>query len=629
LAFFAGCAPKEPEAPKAVDGDDAGGAKVVETASPTAEHAKVVETASPTAEHAKVVEPGKPAAVSPDVARPAPAPSVKPQEPVAKKLGLKDFNPTEKIKKEKLQIVFLFGQSNMVGVADARTAWYLTQPQYVPPRDISIKKTRFFDWSLYWGGLRTFKGPEEMKRKLDDLYWERRNSRMKWRQRHRGLHGPWKTEEWGPKPKGGRSNMYPFLDRKAEEEGIHRRIAEILDSPLNEFPVEAAYEEIANRDKRNAYFIERVKGLYLKGATPEAFDAFNAAVAEAKINAKVTGEAAADTRARHAELAKKLLNLPIAERTYIKAHGHVAGVESKTANAGNQKNASGILSVGYGGGVTTIGPEYGVGITLERYVDAPILLVKCSWGNTNLSGAWRPPSLDGVETPVERAGREAGNKSEAELARKEGREPKPRPAPKPTGKLSYCWGMTLPEVDKVLADPGKYHPDYDPAVGFEVAGLVWFQGYSDMNNKAYGELLMGMIKYFREKVKTPDMPVVCGALGMPSYKHMTFSGAVNGGMVQASQAPGFKGKVDVVNTARYFPIELDLIGTVMKNTDKESEEYKTAAKYRSRAISNKGFHYHGSAKCFLLMGDAMGRSLANIMAGGEPFVEAELEALRE
>jgi hypothetical protein len=510
-------------------------------------------------------------------------------------------------------------------VADVKTAWYLTQPQYVPPRDLSLKKSRFFDWSLYWAGLRTFKGPEEMKRQLDDLYHERRSSRMKWRQRAGGVHGPWKTEEWGPKPKGGRKHMYPFLDGKAEEEGIYKRIAEILDSPLNEMPVEKLYEEILRRDEYNAALIKRANDIYLNGTSAEDFDAFDAAVAEAKINPKATGEAAADTRARYAELAKKHLNLPIAKRTYIKAHGHVSGVESKTANAGNQKNASGLLSVGFGGGVTTIGPEYAIGITLERMIDAPILLVKCSWGNTALANSWRPPSLDGVETPIEKAGREERNKSGAENAAKEGSEFKPQSAPKPTGKLTYCWGMTLPEVDKVLADPGKYHPDYDPAVGFEVAGLIWFQGYSDANNKAYGELLTGMIEYFREKVKTPDMPVVCGALGMPSYKHMVFSGDVNGGMVEASQAPGLKGSVDVVNTARYFPVELDMIGSVMKAVDKESDEYKTAAKYRSRAISNKGFHYHGSAKCFLLMGDAMGRSLVNLMMGGKPFAQSYVD----
>ena len=36
-----------------------------------------------------------------------------------------------------------------------------------------------------------------------------------------------------------------------------------------------------------------------------------------------------------------------------------------------------------------------------------------------------------------------------------------------------------------------------------------------------------------------------------------------------------------------------------------------------------GVRAHGSAKCFLLMGDAMGRSMANLMAGGNPALHAE------
>jgi len=332
---------------------------------------------------------------------------------------------------------------------------------------------------------------------------------------------------------------------------------------------------------------------------------------------------AAKHRATYAELAQKHLHLPIAKRTYIKAHGHVAGPQSDTPNAGNQKNAAGVLTVGYGGGVTTIGPEYGVGIALERLVDAPILLVKCSWGNTALAGAWRAPSLDGVETPTEKAVREASNKKQAEAAKQAGREFTPRPAPTPTGKLQYAWGMTMPEIDKVLADPGKYYPDYDPKVGYEVAGLVWFQGYSDKDNPAYGELLAQMIKDFRKKVKIPKLPVVCGTLGMIGFKNAAFSEGANKGMLQASQMPDLVGTVDVVNTAPFYPMELDLLKQVMGTYAKGTPEYEKAMLIQKRAISNKGFHYDGSAKCFLLIGDAMGRSLANLMAGGEPMMSAE------
>lgn len=146
-----------------------------------------------------------------------------------------------------------------------------------------------------------------------------------------------------------------------------------------------------------------------------------------------------------------------------------------------------------------------------------------------------------------------------------------------------------------------------------------------MNNTAYGELLAEMIKYLRKKVNAPNMPVVCGTLGMSAFKNAAFSNPVNKGMLQASQMPDLKGTVDVVNTAPYYPLEFDLLKQVRDNTEKDSPEYNKAMTMTKRATSNKGFHYHGSAKCFLLMGDAMGRSLANLMAGGEPMINKEVK----
>lgn len=116
------------------------------------------------------------------------------------------------------------------------------------------------------------------------------------------------------------------------------------------------------------------------------------------------------------------------------------------------------------------------------------------------------------------------------------------------------------------------------------------------------------------------MPVVCGTLGMASFKNAAFSEGANKGMLQDSQMPDLKGTVDVVNTAPYYPLELDLLKQVTDNVEKDSPEYEKAMMIRKRATSNKGFHYYGSAKCFILMGDAMGRSLANLIAGGEPMI---------
>ena len=526
----------------------------------------------------------------------------------------------EKIKKEKLQIVFCFGQSNMVGLASVPTAWYMTQPQYVPPREATVIKSRYFDWNFYWSGARYYQGPK--KQELVDLVQARRDSRMKWRQRIRGANGEVWKKEWGEKPKSGRTNVYAFLDQKAEDEGIYKRIKDILDSKENQFTVDDAYNELIARDKVNAAEIKRASELYLKGATDADFDAFNTAVKEAKINPKDQGPDCEKNRAIYAGLAQKHLGLPIAKRTRIFGHGAIGGSEGKTAT---DRSTQGPLSVGYGGGITTIGPEYGVGIALEQLIDAPILLVKCSWGNTSIAGAWRTPSLDGVETPIEKAGRVAWDKKMAAEAKKAAREYTPRSAPTKKGELSWCWNQVLPQVDKVLADPGKYHPDYDPKVGYEVAGLVWFQGYSDKDNPAYGELFAALIKDFRKKVKTPEMPVVCGTLGMAGFKAQAFSEGANKGMVETSQMPDLAGTVDVVNTAPYYPMELDLIKQVTSSFEKGSPEYDKALMIRSRATSNKGFHYHGSAKCFILMGDAMGRSLANLIAGGEPTINKALK----
>ena len=84
------------------------------------------------------------------------------------------------LKEEKLQIVFCFGQSNMVGAGKVDTAWYATRPLYVPPKEIVTKPSRYFDFdNLYWSGVRNYTGPKRAE--LDALIEERRLSRSKWR----------------------------------------------------------------------------------------------------------------------------------------------------------------------------------------------------------------------------------------------------------------------------------------------------------------------------------------------------------------------------------------------------------------------------------------------------------------
>ena len=498
---------------------------------------------------------------------------------------------------KKLKIVFMMGQSNMVGYSRPGTAWYLTQPAYVPPHKMGEKISRFFNWDHYWSGVRYALGSEEYMAKGKELIEERAASRKLWRSRifgnfsrqnaKEGTTGKnWNYKEWGDPPHVRGINNREFLDIKAEEEGIYKRIEEYIESPENKFHPKVAIAEIAKRDGYIAEDIKRVREIFLKGTKPEDFDRLAEAL-------KDFGKVTASNRVAYTELVREKINLPIAKRTRITAIGEVSDGE-----------ANGILSLGYAKWADACGTEYPFGISFERMVDGPVLIVKVAVGGTSLQGSWRPPSLANTETPIEKAEREA-----------EGREK--------NVKVGPMWTKAMEHIKKVLADPGKFHPDYDPKAGFELVGLVWFQGWNDSGNKAYGEQFVHFIQDFRKAVNAPDLPVVTGLMGHGAWKQNTFSPEPNKGMLYAAKQPELKGTVDIVNTLPYMPVELGFTWSVPKIFGKDSKEGKLASTIKARAICKDGIHYFGSAKFVYLTGDAMARELANLMNGGEPTIFKE------
>ena len=522
--------------------------------------------------------------------------------------------------KKKLKIVFLMGQSNMVGYSHPSTAWYLTQPMYVPPPETATARSQYYSGdSFYWQGLDFATGSEEFVARGKALKDERTASRKHWRRLVYGNFGrnPTRNDwlpEYGPAPKTGTKHMYPFLNKKAEEEGIHKRMVEFIESPENHRHPKVAIAELGMRDERIADDIQRVRDIFLKGTQPGDFDNLDKAIKE-------FGRVNAETRSEFAELVRKYVNLPIAKRTRITALGQVSG---EPTGFNQDQVTQGVLSVGYGRNTTTSGPEYAFGISFEQLVDGPVLIVKCSWGGTSVHVPWRPPSLANAETPTEKATREAANQAGAEDAKKAGIEFTPKPPQTGTGS---CWERTMAHIQKVLANPGKYHPDYDPKAGYELSGLVWFQGWNDLGNPAYGEQLVHFIQDFRKEVEQPKLPVVCGLVGHSSWEQTTFDGNVNSGMLHAAREPSLKGSVDIVNTVKYYPLELGLAKSVKAAFGEESAEYKKAVQITKRSSSNSGLHYFGSAKFLCLTGNAMARSLANLMDGGTPTIHKEAEAI--
>ena len=126
---------------------------------------------------------------------------------------------------------------------------------------------------------------------------------------------------------------------------------------------------------------------------------------------------------------------------------------------GDGHRRSGPLTIGFGGSPDKIGPELGFGLSLEQRIDAPILLIKTSWGGKSLHYDFRPPSAGPYELSKDEAKKENAQKI------------------KENAGLNYR--LMNQTVQDVLKDLKKHHPEYDASVGYEIAGFVWFQGFND------------------------------------------------------------------------------------------------------------------------------------------------------
>lgn len=223
-------------------------------------------------------------------------------------------------------------------------------------------------------------------------------------------------------------------------------------------------------------------------------------------------------------------------------------VAAVSGNLDEPVTKSGPLTIGFGGNLggqpggkgksaRKFGPELGFGVTMREHLKEPFLIIKTAWGGKSLRKDFLPPS------GVPLVGGEA--------------------------QTGTHYKLMCDHVREVLADPGKHHPAYDPKLGYEVAGFVWFQGWNDMMGKddplyvatadkpafaAYGELLACFIRDVRKEFKSPAMPFVIGVIGTggkPDEKN-PFREA----MAAPASMPEFKGNVTAVHTARYFDEKL-------------------------------------------------------------------------
>lgn len=330
----------------------------------------------------------------------------------------------------------------------------------------------------------------------------------------------------------------------------------------------------------------------------------------------------------------------VCKRVWISSIG--CGSDDRTEQTGK-------LTTGFGASQNgpKIGPEFTFGIYMEKSTDAPILLIKTSWGGKSLNTDFRPPSAGPYEF------------NEAQLAdlQKKGKDPETAKADK-AKETGVYYRLMIEHVKRVLSDLKRVVPEYDAGQGYELAGFAWFQGWNDLVDgstypnrdkpggyDAYSTAMACFIRDVRKDLNTPKLPFVIGVLGVggPTSKygpdqlrykatHQNFRDA----MAAPAQLPEFKGNVAAMRSESYWDLELsgakakdDAIKQKARKAASESklppaEEKAALEKLRSegltererqileKGISNFEFHYLGSAKILGGIGKGLAESMVEL-----------------
>jgi hypothetical protein len=314
------------------------------------------------------------------------------------------------------------------------------------------------------------------------------------------------------------------------------------------------------------------------------------------------------------------------------------------------REQKGKLTVGYGAfGVegNRIGPEFTFGITMEKLLGEPILIIKTSWGGRSLHTDFRPPS----------GGAYVWSDSELTQHKKRGSDLDKIKADKVKATGEYYRNM-IAHVQKVLKDIKRVVPDYDEKRGYELAGFVWFQGFNDVIDGGvypeqmkpggydlHGELLAHLVRDVRKDLSAPKLPFVIGVMGIDGLKGDKKAPMMHFRDAQRKPASldEFKGNVVAVETAPFWDDDLEALKERMdrlngkldqefKKDAKLTREEKEAARKKAQeehfkpeelkrlkaGVSNGGYHYLGAARILAPIGKAFAEASAQLLMPQQP-----------
>lgn len=306
---------------------------------------------------------------------------------------------------------------------------------------------------------------------------------------------------------------------------------------------------------------------------------------------------------------------------------------------------TGNLTTGFGASETEIGPELLFGITIERRLHHPVLIIKTSWGGRSLMTDFRPPMAgpriysDDLKKEWARRGMNVAQTIDQTNAA--------------TGAM---YRNMMDYIHSVLGNIKRIDPDYNPAEGYKLAGFVWFQGWNDMVDRDaypdcmkaggysdYTKLEENLIDNVRHDLGAPGLPVVIGVMGVDGVKEGAKppQGNFREAQIEGTELPRYTGNVLAVPTAEFWDDKLaalqqrqqsfnDQFSKWLGSNSRLSESAQKQARDRQLAaaftpdeikamagISNYGFHYLGSAKILCSIGQALGQAMLKLDSQGQ------------
>ena len=222
-------------------------------------------------------------------------------------------------------------------------------------------------------------------------------------------------------------------------------------------------------------------------------------------------------------------------------------------------------------------------------------------------------------------------------------------------RTGVFYRLMLEHTHKVLDNIKRVYPAYNAKASYELAGMVWFQGWNDMVDSgtyptrgqpgsydAYSKNLAHFIRDVRRDLEAPKLPFVIGVMGAggpiakyspDQMRYAGIHGEFRKAMAAPTKLPEFKGNVTAVFTENYWDGQLselvDRRGKINAKRRELAKDQSLTRAQRDKAIaeftdeiytreeqaileagvSNAAYHYLGSAKILTQIGQAFAEAL--------------------